>query len=60
VFTCNESQIPGSGRTSPNPAIRPMPTHPDHVATAAGNASSNSGHDLTATTRPRPAVSPSP
>src|SRR5260370_17607464 len=39
----SESQIRGSGRTRPNPVIRPIPTQPDHTATAAGAASRISG-----------------
>ena len=37
--------MPGSGRISPNPVICPIPTQPDHTATAAGAARTSSGHD---------------
>ena len=36
VLRCSEPQIPGSGWTWPNPVICPIPTQPDHTATAAG------------------------
>src|ERR1017187_10610748 len=42
-----ESHIPGSGWTCPNPVIWPIPTHPDQTATAAGSARISSGHDRT-------------
>ena len=48
MSTRSESQIPGSGWTMPNPVIWPIPTQPDHTATAAGAASTSSGQDRTA------------
>src|SRR5260370_15972805 len=50
---CSESEILGSGRTCPNPVMRPMPTQPDHTATAAGAASRTSGQDRTGPLRDR-------
>ncbi|WP_433600745.1 hypothetical protein ACQPXH_02610 [Nocardia sp. CA-135953] len=44
VLIVNWSQIPGSGRTGPNPVSSPSPTQPDQIATNAGRASSRTGH----------------
>src|SRR5262245_60097392 len=47
LLIANSSQIPGSGCTTPNPVNAPSPTHPDQIATNAGNASSSTGHHRT-------------
>ena len=39
--------MPGSSWIFPNPVICPMPTQPDHTATAAGAARISSGHGRT-------------
>jgi hypothetical protein len=43
-FSWKPSAMPGSGWTRPNPAMVPSPTQPAQIDTAAGAASSNSGH----------------
>jgi hypothetical protein len=48
VFTASRSQIPGSGCTTPNPDKAPRPTHPDQIATNAGNANTTTVHTRTA------------
>src|SRR6266581_2788553 len=44
VFSRAPPQMPGSGWITPNPHSPPSPTHPDHTATAAGEAIRSSGH----------------
>ena len=45
VSRCRDPQRPGRGRISPNPVICPIPTQPDHTATAAASARTSRGHD---------------